>query len=122
VILAEARKLKEFIIVWSWKGRVYGRTKLEGSQPNLFSNADDAKTLVEQLSAEDKAAIREANKEWEAKKKTKPPAKQHSQNNSMDGATGYSTQGPHNRRQNNNNGRNRAQTFNRSPYRTRSGA
>ena len=127
-ILAESRKFREFLIIWTWKGKVYGRPKLEGSQVNLIPNTETAKALVDQLTDEDKETIRQQNKEWEEKNKNRrktvfQPQSINNRNgpysdedlNSING-TCVTTNGS---QRNSRRGGGGARTFNRSPYRTR---
>jgi len=116
-VLAEARKNKEFFFCWTWRGGVYCRPKLEGSQPQQLLNEEEARNMMSLISEKDREIITKANEEYKSKSKSRvdTPTAHGSQtdqrSNDGDGASGGGRS-----RKNNVNSRNR---FNRSPYPSR---
>lgn len=105
-ILAEARRHKEFFAVWSWKGNIFYRTKLEGSEVLQLTDVEDAKTLSNQLSPEEKEKIRTTTTNKLKDPKGKPtPVISPAVNTPSQGVSSKSRQ---------------YNTSSRSPYKTRS--
>jgi len=105
-ILSEARKHKEFYSIWSWKGNIYYRAKLDGSETLELMDVEDAKTLSNQLTAEEKERIRAINKARGKKGKadsSQPPADKNPPQGVASGSRHFNSSGR-----------------SRSPYRTRS--
>ena len=72
-ILGEARKFKDFFFVWSWRAGIFCRPKIDGSQVQHLEEVNEATSLMDTLSAEQKETIEKANAERKANETTSKP-------------------------------------------------